>query len=710
MQFNVVSQRPNGEAHIPTLSLNRHDRRKNSHQIPLNLTTPSTSFAYSSLPYSPRPFSLMPRSTSQAALSMSSSPSTPSPTRSAFPKPYGGMRFKHRPFRLDSTVPKRARSKIRKPNKYTRLENHTPTLPEHPSSRSPASLYSHSNAERETHLHDGVAKTYSFDRSPACRPMTAPPRAALSGNNGKEEANIGISIYQALDGSQSYPQRGSSLEQARISAAQAPPGNLQMAEKPIARIQHNEYPRLFRINAPDRNANLAKRSEFGRSRGLEQAFSQGGDPGKGNPKLATTSTSNNTELFQGLRLSKSPSMPNALSTKQEVVHTPNMHNAIPTCASGPTFSHREALDLYDRYKRTGTLSLLHDVIASISDYDDWHAYQTLIKAYIHGAARNDIEFADRMIDTLSDLLKPGLPADEDTISYLFTASNIPAKLLQFVVDRCMAAGKTFLEGQDLWSLPRAFICRALETTVNQLDKPGEKRLEDPCRYHMHHRPEQCYRLKEKRVIGTERKAGNIRARAAANTDHGAGRSYKAKDTQKIEMESETNSSCAETAADPESHVIAVAKAIKMHAAVPKFVVIRSPKPKTEAQQPLSNIPNEAATKLSPAKPKGETQQPLPNKPNKVVMGLSPTKPKAEVQRPSPNKPNEAFIRLSPAKKPVLIHNRDLDLSKHESGTVVRGFNDRLIRSLPRIPEFKRSDMAKDEGLRAAVGRRSLEAS
>ncbi|KAF2640628.1 hypothetical protein P280DRAFT_469363 [Massarina eburnea CBS 473.64] len=159
-----------------------------------------------------------------------------------------------------------------------------------------------------------------------------------------------------------------------------------------------------------------------------------------------------------------------------------------------------AMELYRRYDETGEIECCISEFCTSSGGKNcsWQVCWSLINAYIHGTNMRDIAFSDRCMDILSRSIASGVPADIETIKHVFTAEGIPGKLKQFVIDRCVGAGKKVMEkeGLDLRSLPQEFIYGMLETTFQLLGESEKlEGREDGCRYHLHLRPERCYRLK-----------------------------------------------------------------------------------------------------------------------------------------------------------------------------------------------------------------------
>ncbi|KAF2688863.1 hypothetical protein K458DRAFT_400976 [Lentithecium fluviatile CBS 122367] len=175
-----------------------------------------------------------------------------------------------------------------------------------------------------------------------------------------------------------------------------------------------------------------------------------------------------------------------------------------------------AVELYQGYQRTG--EIYYCIPESALDENNkytWQHCSSLLNAYIHGVALNDVEFADRVMDILDQQIARGVCVDPDTIRHLFTSYSTPEQLKLFVVNRCVDSGAKNFRREQTRRLPKLYLLTVLETVMERLAsglRPHSS-LFTACEYHLHGNSRRCYKMVKaarKREMEAEKQKGRVR--------------------------------------------------------------------------------------------------------------------------------------------------------------------------------------------------------
>lgn len=189
-------------------------------------------------------------------------------------------------------------------------------------------------------------------------------------------------------------------------------------------------------------------------------------------------------------------IPNVRSNSQRTTRPARTvtKSRLPAIAPLP-FEMREPLKIWQKYTKSNVIDVyVCDAALDSEGAYTWTHCWGLFNLYTFGASfMNDTEFADRVMDMLCRNLEPGKAADVDTICLVFEPENIPSRLKQLVVDRCIDGEAKYLSRSVTKGLPHEFAAAALETAMERhADSGWRQRLASPCRYHRHKRAEDCY--------------------------------------------------------------------------------------------------------------------------------------------------------------------------------------------------------------------------
>lgn len=167
----------------------------------------------------------------------------------------------------------------------------------------------------------------------------------------------------------------------------------------------------------------------------------------------------------------------------------------------------QAFVLYKVYLQTGKISSQYP--NNVGKEHMWMASWPLMNAHILGCVVGEPDFADRIIDILSERLTLDMCPDIDTIVHVFATESegASAALKQIIVNRFIDASEEDRNCLHTTELPESFSRAALKTTLQRLTLGTSLHELSGCKYHIHGTNEACYRtritladtLKERRM-------------------------------------------------------------------------------------------------------------------------------------------------------------------------------------------------------------------
>ena len=152
----------------------------------------------------------------------------------------------------------------------------------------------------------------------------------------------------------------------------------------------------------------------------------------------------------------------------------------------------QAFEIYKIYMHIGKISFRCP--ENVKTEHIWIACWPLINAHILGCVIEEPGFADRVMDTLTENLAPGVCPDIETIEHLFDGKNgVPALLQQFVVDRFVDTQQRSHVLLETPNLPTNFRLLLLQAAMQRLSNGSVVESNMGCQYHIHGTDEACYR-------------------------------------------------------------------------------------------------------------------------------------------------------------------------------------------------------------------------
>ncbi|KAJ8114990.1 hypothetical protein OPT61_g3249 [Boeremia exigua] len=179
----------------------------------------------------------------------------------------------------------------------------------------------------------------------------------------------------------------------------------------------------------------------------------------------------------------------------------------------------QAFEVYRTYVHTGRIGFRPPT--NVKAEHVWIACWPLMNAHILGCVVEEVDFADKVMDTLVERLTTSVRPDVETVKHLFDndKKEIPEALKKLIVNRFIAAQQRSFAPLETLAYPLTFKLSILEAALTHLSRNHSTAAMSGCEYHVHSKTEACYRTKRTLIdVSKDRRLAEAREISARDAE------------------------------------------------------------------------------------------------------------------------------------------------------------------------------------------------